>query len=120
MTRVSGFIVFAAAVITALVFVVIAAFNRMPEPYASCIETHRDRPDVALGAIYDKDLVLDENLSGVEEDSHDGVAYRVIVADVSPASRAAGGSKTLTCYDVDGHGSLVLEEQTFERMVGMD
>ena len=119
MTRATGFIIFAAAVITALVFVIIASLNRMPEPYASCVDTHRDRPDVALGAIYDTDLVLDEDLSSVEEGSHDGIGYRVIVADVAPASRAAGQGVTLTCYDVDGHGSLLLDEETFRDMVGM-
>ncbi len=120
MTRVTGFIVFAAAVITALVFVIIASFNRMPEPYASCVDAHRDRPDVALEGSYDTDLILDEDMSSVEEGSHDGIGYRVIVADVAPASRAAGPGVTLTCYEVDGHGSLLLDEKTFRDMVGMN
>ncbi len=120
MTRLSGFIVFAAAVIIAVVFVVIASFNRMPEPYASCVDAHRDRPDVALGAAYDTDLVLNEDASSVEEGEHDGIGFRVIVADVAPASRAAGQGSSLTCYEVDGHGSLLLREENFRDMVGME
>ncbi|MFV8833424.1 hypothetical protein [Aquisalimonas sp.] len=120
MMRVTGFIVFAAAVLIALVFVVIASFNRMPEPYASCVDQHRERPDIALGQIYDIDLVLDEDRSSVEDGEHDGIGYRIVTARVDPASRAAGRGETLTCYEVDGHGSIVLDEETFRNMVGLD
>lgn len=118
MMRGTGFIVFAAAVLIALVFVVIASFNRMPEPYASCVDQHRERPDIALGQIYDTDLVLDEDRSSIEDGEHDGISYRIITAHVDPASRAAGRGETLTCFDVDGHGSMVLDEATFRNMVG--
>ena len=120
MTRLTGFIGFASAVLIALIFVVIASFNRMPEPYAACVDTHRDRPDVALGGIYDTDLILDEAASDVTEGRHDGIDHRTITARVEPAARAAGQPVTLTCYEVDGPGSLILDEQTFRDMLGKD
>jgi len=118
MTRVTGFIVFAAAVLTALIFVVIASFNRMPEPYAACVDSHRERPDVALGQIYNADLVLEEDASSVEEGEHETVGYRIITAKVAPAARAAGQPVTITCYEVDGHGGVILDEDTFRESLG--
>ncbi len=118
MTRMTGFIVFAAAVLIAIVFVVLASLNRMPEPYAGCVDTHRDRPDHGLGNIYDIDLVLDEDRSDVEEGHDGGLDYRIITARVDPVSRAAGQGTTLTCYEVEGHGSVILDETTFRRMIG--
>lgn len=120
MTRMTGFIVFVAAVILAVVAVILSGLHRMPEPYASCVETHRDRPDIALGRMYDTDLILDEESSSVEEDAHDGIGYRTITAEVAPATSTAGDPTTLTCYEVDGHGSLILREETLREMVGIE
>ncbi|MDN3519641.1 hypothetical protein QWY84_18695 [Aquisalimonas lutea] len=120
MTRMTGFIVFVAAIVVAVAAVILSGLHRMPEPYAGCVDTHRERPDIALGRMYDADLILDEERSGVEEDAHDGIGYRTITARVSPAPATAGDTITLTCYEVDGHGSLILQEETLREMVGME
>lgn len=115
MTRATGFIAFAAAIAAAVAFVVLASLNRMPEPFAACVEAHRDRPEYGLGTLHDTDLVLDETASGVEEGERAGTRYRIIRTRVAPVSRAAGQGVTVTCYEIAGRDGLLLDEASLPR-----
>ena len=120
MMRMTGFIAFAAAVITAITFVILGQFTRMPEPYASCVELHRDNPDYGLERLRELDLVLDEDASGVRDGREGDIGYSVIEASVAPAGGTAGGAVTIECYRIDGHDGLIVDPETFHRMIGRD
>lgn len=113
MTRLTGFIVFAAAVALAVAAIITSTLYRMPEPFAGCVDAHRQRADVALGEMHDTDLVLDEARSGVTDEERNGFTYRRIEAHVEPAAPAAGQPVTLTCYALsnDGGNEMLLREE---------
>ncbi|MFO7858760.1 MAG: hypothetical protein R6V11_07550 [Ectothiorhodospiraceae bacterium] len=120
MTRLTGFIVFAAAIALAVAAIITSTLYRMPEPFAGCVDAHRQRADVALGEMHDTDLVLDEARSGVTEGDRNGTSYRRIEAHVEPAAPAAGQPVTLTCYAI-GEGNdreMLLREEALRARTG--
>ncbi len=104
MIRISGFIAFALALAVMITLVIRANLDSIPEPYASCIELHRQAPNHGLGRLANMDLRLDEQHSRIEA-LKDG--RNLIVARVTPVARSAGRPVTLRCTADNGQLSLV-------------
>ncbi len=106
MIRITGFIAFALALVLMIIYVIQANLYSIPEPYASCIELHRDAPEHGLGRLANMDLRLDENRSRISTDDAGG---EVIVARVEPVARTAGQPITLRCPLENGEPVLPAE-----------
>ena len=96
MTRLTGFIAFACIVIVAIVLIIQARPDPFPEPHASCLQAHRDRPQHTLGPLGRTDVLFVEERSRVESlEDHEGER---ITTHVRPAARSAGEPLDLVCY----------------------
>ncbi|MCC5859348.1 MAG: hypothetical protein JJT90_14410 [Ectothiorhodospiraceae bacterium] len=103
MIRITGFIAFALALAVMIALVIRANLDSIPEPYASCVELHRQAPDHGLGRLANMDLRLDEQHSRIETQEN---GRDIIVARVTPVARSAGRPVTLRCTADDGRLSL--------------
>lgn len=108
MIRLTGFIAFALALALMITYVIRANLYSIPEPYASCIELHRDAPEYGLGRLANMDLRLNESRSRISTDD-DGA--ETIVARVDPVARTAGQPVTLRCPVENGQPTLPQEAE---------